>query len=107
MFFFFFQAEDGIRDDLVTGVQTCALPISLRRFGLGEDLPTLAVVGGSQGAESLNRGVVEALNGTASKLQIIHVTGKAQVDLVRAAYAAKGARAVVLDFVADMDSLYS
>src|SRR5438552_5608102 len=30
-FFFFFQAEDGIRDDLVTGVQTCALPISARR----------------------------------------------------------------------------
>ena len=26
--FFFFQAEDGIRDRLVTGVQTCALPIS-------------------------------------------------------------------------------
>src|SRR5438552_8869729 len=25
---FFFQAEDGIRDDLATGVQTCALPIS-------------------------------------------------------------------------------
>src|SRR2546425_5248001 len=28
IFFFFFQAEDGIRDKLVTGVQTCALPIS-------------------------------------------------------------------------------
>src|SRR5438874_3566861 len=28
-FFFFFQAEDGIRDLYVTGVQTCALPISL------------------------------------------------------------------------------
>src|SRR3989441_11461116 len=27
--FFFFQAEDGIRDKLVTGVQTCALPISV------------------------------------------------------------------------------
>src|SRR5437879_7803301 len=26
-FFFFFQAEDGIRDTSVTGVQTCALPI--------------------------------------------------------------------------------
>src|SRR4051794_41233554 len=26
-FFFFFQAEDGIRDGRVTGVQTCALPI--------------------------------------------------------------------------------
>src|SRR2546429_1178176 len=28
VFFFFFQAEDGIRDVAVTGVQTCALPIS-------------------------------------------------------------------------------
>src|SRR3989475_3071573 len=42
-FFFFFQAEDGIRDLTVTGVQTCALPISLigaasvagRRWGQG------------------------------------------------------------------------
>ena len=31
-FFFFFQAEDGIRDDLVTGVQTCALPIYSDRY---------------------------------------------------------------------------
>src|SRR5690554_8164167 len=30
IFFFFFQAEDGIRDADVTGVQTCALPISGR-----------------------------------------------------------------------------
>src|SRR6266404_9106148 len=29
VFFFFFQAEDGIRGKLVTGVQTCALPICL------------------------------------------------------------------------------
>src|SRR5260221_10472094 len=28
-FFFFFQAEDGIRDHCVTGVQTCALPICM------------------------------------------------------------------------------
>src|SRR6266498_4369129 len=32
-FFFFFQAEDGIRDADVTGVQTCALPISGRAIG--------------------------------------------------------------------------
>src|SRR5258708_18970365 len=32
MLFFFFQAEDGIRDDLVTGVQTCALPIFFATF---------------------------------------------------------------------------
>ena len=30
--FFFFQAEDGIRDRNVTGVQTCALPIYKRKF---------------------------------------------------------------------------
>src|SRR6266542_6196806 len=43
--FFFFQAEDGIRDATVTGVQTCALPISgstaavrlLRHAGGGRD----------------------------------------------------------------------
>src|SRR5690606_31447536 len=34
-FFFFFQAEDGIRDFHVTGVQTCALPILSSPFGVG------------------------------------------------------------------------
>ena len=29
---FFFQAEDGIRDTSVTGVQTCALPISIFHY---------------------------------------------------------------------------
>src|SRR5690349_7592205 len=38
-FFFFFQAEDGIRDLYVTGVQTCALPI----FGTSLQLTTLLV----------------------------------------------------------------
>src|SRR2546430_4503343 len=33
IFFFFFQAEDGIRDLTVTGVQTCALPIYSARDG--------------------------------------------------------------------------
>src|SRR2546430_9322258 len=32
---FFFQAEDGIRDLTVTGVQTCALPISFHRAARG------------------------------------------------------------------------
>src|SRR5256885_12110987 len=45
--FFFFQAEDGIRDYKVTGVQTCALPILgqflAKRFGTGPaDLSTLS-----------------------------------------------------------------
>src|SRR3990170_6855800 len=39
LFCFFFQAEDGIRDDLVTGVQTCALPISARAGMAAEEFP--------------------------------------------------------------------
>src|SRR5438034_5915663 len=38
--FFFFQAEDGIRDHCVTGVQTCALPI-FRRHGAAREAPDL------------------------------------------------------------------
>src|SRR5438132_14193423 len=33
--YFFFQAEDGIRDHCVTGVQTCALPISSACWSMG------------------------------------------------------------------------
>src|SRR3989440_8243610 len=36
-FFFFFQAEDGIRDLIVTGVQTCALPICVELLDTGLD----------------------------------------------------------------------
>src|SRR6266850_4478988 len=35
-YFFFFQAEDGIRDYKVTGVQTCALPILTRKAEAGQ-----------------------------------------------------------------------
>src|SRR5690606_40378360 len=55
VFFFFFQAEDGIRDFHVTGVQTCALPISgsngktttknLLRAILEAEAPTVAPEG--------------------------------------------------------------
>src|SRR5207248_7708571 len=37
--FFFFQAEDGIRDRTVTGVQTCALPISGKKLTSSMGLP--------------------------------------------------------------------
>src|SRR5256886_5517787 len=41
--FFFFQAEDGIRDLTVTGVQTCALPISVSPFSLKYTVPSGAM----------------------------------------------------------------
>src|SRR6266478_8011484 len=43
-FVFFFQAEDGIRDLTVTGVQTCALPISYGRWPLAIVAPITAVL---------------------------------------------------------------
>src|SRR5699024_11671379 len=45
MYIFFFQAEDGIRDRNVTGVQTCALPISRRCSTSSTDGPRTRTVG--------------------------------------------------------------
>src|SRR5256884_4615122 len=42
--FFFFQAEDGIRDVAVTGVQTCALPISFGPRARRPASPATAVI---------------------------------------------------------------
>src|SRR5947209_4752623 len=55
-FFFFFQAEDGIRDIGVTGVQTCALPILLR---VVTTCPTVAL--------SVSRGAGAAVTVTRSE----------------------------------------
>src|SRR6266699_5083004 len=55
--FFFFQAEDGIRDADVTGVQTCALPIYglVARAGVADDDAGLAALGVAW-AEMIGRG---------------------------------------------------
>src|SRR5207244_7479556 len=49
----FFQAEDGIRDDLVTGVQTCALPIltALRTLSISAGLEASTVTPGRTAPE--------------------------------------------------------
>src|SRR2546425_5639730 len=54
IFIFFFQAEDGIRDKLVTGVQTCALPISQ-----GRPVRVPLTVGGTGGGEVAGQVAVE------------------------------------------------
>src|SRR3712207_8487072 len=52
MVVFFFQAEDGIRDIGVTGVQTCALPISdILSYGMGE-MSMLALARALQNGEN-------------------------------------------------------
>src|SRR3712207_6869265 len=57
LFFFFFQAEDGIRDIGVTGVQTCALPILI--------LPTLVHAGATL---TLHAGLAAARAGDSTGL---------------------------------------
>src|SRR5256886_4806765 len=53
--FFFFQAEDGIRDLTVTGVQTCALPISRR---ISSTIPNHSLSGTSPSTTRSNSSVV-------------------------------------------------
>src|SRR2546427_1435357 len=53
LFFFFFQAEDGIRDLTVTGVQTCALPISGDADQRGRGLVAGTVVAGERPAQAV------------------------------------------------------
>src|SRR5438132_5002639 len=48
---FFFQAEDGIRDHCVTGVQTCALPISIVLYALAH---FDRLIGDTRGADKIS-----------------------------------------------------
>src|SRR5204863_5305941 len=51
---FFFQAEDGIRDLYVTGVQTCALPIYEQRIGRRDGIEVLRCGGATRAATVRN-----------------------------------------------------
>src|SRR2546421_7238890 len=59
--FFFFQAEDGIRDLIVTGVQTCALPILV--LGQGMKMTLIGVAIGIAAAFGLTRLITKMIYG--------------------------------------------
>src|SRR5258708_28745325 len=63
---FFFQAEDGIRDDLVTGVQTCALPILLHLVAVIRER-------GSQSFDRVNRQGAENVAKAAREAGVGHI----------------------------------
>jgi UDP-N-acetylglucosamine--N-acetylmuramyl-(pentapeptide) pyrophosphoryl-undecaprenol N-acetylglucosamine transferase len=74
------------------------------RLGLDPHRPTLLVMGGSQGARGLNDMILSVLPLLAGRdWQWLHLTGPADFDRVRAAYAAQGLTAVVKPFLAEMD----
>ena len=71
-------------------------------LGLDPNLPTILVVGGSQGASSLNEMILSALP-LLSAFQFFHLTGAKDFEKVQAAYKALQIRAVVKPFFAGMD----
>ena len=75
-------------------------------LGLADHRPVLLVMGGSQGAQSINQALVGALPRLAKalpELQFIHLTGTGSVEPVRQAYDALGLSAVVRPFLTEME----
>ena len=73
-------------------------------LGLDPNRPTILVVGGSQGASELNAMILSVLPLLAAKSwQWLHLTGAKDFEKVKAAYAARGIKAVVKPFLAEMD----
>jgi UDP-N-acetylglucosamine--N-acetylmuramyl-(pentapeptide) pyrophosphoryl-undecaprenol N-acetylglucosamine transferase len=72
-------------------------------------IKTLLVLGGSQGAQAVNRLMVEAVTGNAddfSSIRLIHQTGRTDEQMVGQAYAALGLDHQVQAFFTDMAKLY-
>lgn len=81
---------------------------ALSKLGLCPDLRTVFVMGGSQGAGSINEAVIGALNRLRElKAQIIHQTGARDLERVQEAYKLAGIKAVVEPFFEDMGLIYS
>jgi UDP-N-acetylglucosamine--N-acetylmuramyl-(pentapeptide) pyrophosphoryl-undecaprenol N-acetylglucosamine transferase len=73
-------------------------------LGLEPDRLTILVVGGSQGARGLNEMILSTLPRLVGKnWQWLHLTGANDFEKVKAAYAARGIKAVVKPFLAEMD----
>jgi UDP-N-acetylglucosamine--N-acetylmuramyl-(pentapeptide) pyrophosphoryl-undecaprenol N-acetylglucosamine transferase len=101
-------AVAGVKTGVVTGnpvrAEIEALPAPEQRLAGRSGPLRLLVVGGSLGAQVLNRTVPQALAlmDPAHRPQVVHQTGAAQADEVRAAYAAAGIQAGVRPFIDDM-----
>jgi UDP-N-acetylglucosamine--N-acetylmuramyl-(pentapeptide) pyrophosphoryl-undecaprenol N-acetylglucosamine transferase len=73
-------------------------------LGLDPIRPTILIMGGSQGASGLNEMILSALPLLAQKnWQWLHLTGVSDFEKVKAAYSARGFRAVVKPFLAEME----
>ena len=77
-------------------------------LSLDPSRPVVLVMGGSQGASGVNqliKQLLPCLGGFASDWQWIHLTGNNDIEIVKQAYAARGARALVRPFAEEMELL--
>ncbi len=81
---------------------------ALVRLGLRPELPTLLVMGGSQGAQGINQAMIKALPALDGKaLQIIHLTGSRDARLLEDNYRRENIPAFVAGFHHAMEEVYS
>jgi UDP-N-acetylglucosamine--N-acetylmuramyl-(pentapeptide) pyrophosphoryl-undecaprenol N-acetylglucosamine transferase len=98
---------------VVTGnpvrAEILAMPAPARRFASRSGPLNILVVGGSLGAKALNDAVPAALARipAGERPVVTHQSGKKNIDALRAAYAAAGVQANVLDFIDDMAAEYA
>ncbi len=102
---------------LLTGnpvrMEMTKLPIkneALQKLNLSPDKFTVLVFGGSQGAQRINRGLLEALpllEKEKTSIQIVHQTGERDYSEVKAAYGRQEIKAHVVSFIYDMPSAYA
>jgi UDP-N-acetylglucosamine--N-acetylmuramyl-(pentapeptide) pyrophosphoryl-undecaprenol N-acetylglucosamine transferase len=104
------DTQGFFRRAVVTGNPVRADILALREEApVARDPPLLFVFGGSQGARAINEAVCAALPRLAAwgrPLRILHQTGPAALETVRAAYAAAGLPAEVVPFLEDMAGAY-
>lgn len=94
-----------IRASLARGIDKAQ---ALAAFGLQPGRKTLLVMGGSQGAQGINRALAAALPLLAdAPLQAVHLTGKQDEQMMRDAYAAASIPAFVAAFSHRMEEAYS
>ena len=104
---------DPVREDLLALDRDADRVSARERFGLDPDVPTLLVFGGSQGARSLNRAVIDAhARWNVESLQVLHAAGRTLHDEAVEAWepvraARPGIHVEVVDFIDDMAQAYA
>lgn len=101
-----FLTGNPIRSKILRGDRESAY----RLFSLNKDLFTVFIFGGSSGARSINRAMVNALNHIGElreKVQFLHQTGEKDYESVRESYRKAGIKGTVTPFIYQMAEAYA